>query len=110
MTVLPRVAIILFMTIMGEFCLHLHFLSSIYLTFAGSFTFLVLLAAIYSVSTENAPSLEGVLTTQDKQRLLQLFQSARLDNLETIFYVSKGLEMLGDTGKVTTAVALRVKK
>ena len=50
--------------------------------------------------SESAPSLEGVFSAQDKIRLVQLFENAKIDNLESVFYVSRGLEILGNTENV----------
>ena len=54
-----------------------------------------------------APSLEGVISLRDQQRLKQLFQEAEVAHFSAAHYVVGGLSFLGGDKKVVVIDALR---
>lgn len=55
---------------------------------------LLLSTVVYS-----APSLQDVLGSRDQDRLRSLFGSHSLDSLDTVYYVARGVALLGGDNK-----------
>lgn len=61
----------------------------------GILLFLTILVAFSGINGDSTPSLTGVLFKADTDNLVKLFQRTKIDNLETAFYVARGLSALG---------------
>ena len=72
--------------------------------FVTADSFFILLLLFGFCHSASVPSVQGVLTTQDKDRLVQLLKNKEIDSLEAAFYVSQGLGILGDASTVSGAL------
>ncbi len=79
---------------------------SISLFATGGGVCILLLLCLGICYSENAQSVQSALTTQDKQRLVELLKNRDFDSLQTAFYVSRGLKALGDTNTVSIIIYL----
>lgn len=80
---------------MGESCPRLSLNMYLDINSSGILLVLTLLWTFSGAISESTPSLTGALTEADKNTLVKLFQNTNIDNLETAFYVARGLTALG---------------